>query len=209
MTVTAGNMAIHDVTISGGNLVEGPGGGIFVGPGTELNLFDSAVVDNTAETGGGIYSEGTLHVERSTIASNFAEGEIPRGGGLAVLDGDTELFNTTISTNFSEETGAGLYTEANVELHNVTIARNVSDDPPDPSGGGLQQAFDEAALYWTVAFNTAGGRERRLGNCLGTRRRRFGAILLALPGMSDDLTCEVVDPTINSAPFPAVIGPLR
>jgi CSLREA domain-containing protein len=200
MTVTAGDMSIRGVTITGGNVVEAPGGGIFVSPGTELNLFDSTVTDNTAETGGGIYSEGTLRVERSAITLNFAEGGTPLGGGLAVGEGgDADLLDTTISGNYSDSTGAGLYTTGNVEMHNVTIARNISDSP-SPSGGGIQQSFDDDTDV-TVAFNTLVV-ENEGGNCLGTSgddqiQARFS--------MSDDpQVCNVPqDPQFGNTPIAA------
>ena len=202
MTVAAGNMAIRGVTIAGGNQGGGQGGGIHVGLGTELNLTESAVVGNIAEVGGGIYSAGTLRIERSTIASNLAVGPEPHGGGLAVADGDTKLFDTTISTNFSDDTGGGLYTAANVEMHNVTIARNQADEnPPATTGAGIEQDFDEPGSDKTVAFNTLVV-ENLGGNCLGT-----GTDLTQIEArfsMADDMSCNVeLDEEFGNTPIPA------
>jgi CSLREA domain-containing protein len=205
MTV-GGPVNVSGVTISDGNLPGGQGGGIYVGPGAELNLTDSAVLSSDALTGGGIYSEGTLRLDRSTIAGNFAEGAGSRGAGLAVADGDAKLFDTTISGNFSNATGAGLFTSANVELHNVTIARNFSDNAP-PSGGGIQQAFDEPGDL-TVAFNTLVV-ENEGGNCLGTNPNMIQARF----SMADDELCNVPQaPEFGNqpiAPFTADISDLR
>ena len=73
VVVNAGNVTITGVTISDGNVPEGEGGGIHVAAGRS-STSATALVDNTAETGGGIYSAGTLRIERSTIALNFAAG---------------------------------------------------------------------------------------------------------------------------------------
>ena len=195
VSVNVGDVSITGVTISDGNVPEGEGGGIHVAPGTDLNLSDSAVVGSTAETGGGIYSAGTTRIERSTIAHNFAEGETPRGGGLAVVADDTDLLDTTISTNFSEATGAGLYTTGNVEMHNVTIAANEANDPA-PSGGGIQQAFDDVNDV-TVAFNTLVV-ENLGGNCLGTTNDQIAARF----SMADDLLCNVPqEPAFGNTPI--------
>jgi CSLREA domain-containing protein len=195
VSVNVGDISISGVTISDGNVPEGEGGGIHVAPGTDLNLFDSSVVGNTAETGGGIYSAGTTRIERSTIAHNSAEGETPRGGGLAVVADDTDLLDTTISANFSDATGAGLYTTANIEMHNVTIAANEADDP-SPSGGGIQQAFDDVNDV-TVAFNTLVV-ENLGGNCLGTTNDQIAARF----SMADDLLCNVPqEPAFGNTPI--------
>jgi CSLREA domain-containing protein len=197
MNVTGG-ISISGVTITEGRVEELPGGGIHVSATGALNLFDSTVLSNEAETGGGIYSEGTLHVERSTIAENFAIGSTPRGGGVAVVGGDAELRHTTISTNFSQETGGGLYTTANVELHNVTIARN-GGAAATPSGGGIQQAFDNVNDL-TVAFNTLVV-ENEGGNCLGTTGDDQ---IAARFSMADDQLCNVpIAPEFGNTP----IGP--
>jgi CSLREA domain-containing protein len=210
-TITAGDSSrvmtvgssvnVSGVTISDGSVGGGQGGGIHVGPGAELNLIESAVLSSSAERGGGIYSEGTLRIERSTIAFNDAEGENPLGGGLAIADGDAKLFDTTISTNFSQETGAGLYTSANVELHNVTIAHNEARAPEgtEPStGGGIQQAFDEANDR-TVAFNTLVV-ENFGGNCLGTTGA--AGMIDARFSMGDDMLCNVpTEPSFGNTPI--------
>jgi CSLREA domain-containing protein len=206
MSVIAGDVSVSGVTISDGRVDNGEGGGIHVAPGTDLNLFDSTVEGNTAETGGGIYSAGGLHIERSAISFNRAAGDTPRGGGLAVVADDTELLDTTISGNISDATGGGLYTTGNVEMHNVTIARNDALGP-SPSGGGIQQLFDDPNDL-TVAFNTLVV-ENFGGNCLGTSNDQIAARF----SMADDLLCNVPqEPAFGNTPIPpetASISDLR
>ena len=57
-------------------------------------------------------------------------------------------------------------------MHNVTIAANEADDP-NPSSGGIQQAFDQDSDV-TVAFNTLVV-ENLGGNCLGTTNDQIQA----------------------------------
>ena len=129
VTADSGPASLSGVNVFGGDAgPAGQGGGIYVGPSGDLDLTASTVSSNEAMTGGGIYSAGDLTVERSSIIGNEAYGATPRGGGLAIADGTATLIDTTISSNYSDATGAGLWTAANVTLRNVTIAGNESDD---------------------------------------------------------------------------------
>ena len=77
MTVTMRNLRI-----TGGHNDE-PGGGIEVTAGTTLSLLDSEIVGNSAESGGGIWSEGTTNLVRTTVAGNVTTGMAPPIRGAA------------------------------------------------------------------------------------------------------------------------------
>jgi CSLREA domain-containing protein len=186
--------AISGVSIMDGDAVQG--GGIFVAQGAELDLVESMVRFNVAETGGGIYSEGNLIVTRSTIAFNGAlEGEA-RGGGLAIVDGGATLVATTVSGNFSDNTGGGLYTSADVTLESVTIAQNQAFAGLSPSsGGGIQQDFQSGGGDLTTASATLVV-ENFGGNCLGTAGEFQ---IQASDSMADDGVCNVpLDASANN-----------
>jgi CSLREA domain-containing protein len=117
---------ISGLTIQHGNAgVQGAGGGIIVFI-ANLNLTDSAVVENTSGSGSGgiditafpgsnsvvaitrstisgnpsgaIFSEGSLTVTNSTISGNtVAAGGF--GGGIRAADGATTVVNSTITNN--------------------------------------------------------------------------------------------------------------
>jgi hypothetical protein len=166
---------ISGVQITGGNDSTLPGGGILVEAGGGLHLVDSAIEGNTADRGGGIFSAGTLVVERSTIAHNNAGGAIGFGGGIQIGGGTASLANSTVSGNSADVVGSGIYTQANLDLTNVTIADNF--------GTGLHQAF--AGGQRTLATNTLFARNFG-GNCGGTADP-----VQSTNGLADDATCNL------------------
>ena len=150
---------ISGLTITGGNnLPTGMGGGIRVLAGARLTLIGSLVTGNTASTGAGIYSEGTLTVVGSTIAANRAsysgggivsDGVLTvsrstvsgnrtdfwRGGGILVLCSvfcgtGPSIRSSTITANDASGDGGGVYLLTPTTLSNTIIAGNrVNGDP--------------------------------------------------------------------------------
>ncbi|HEX5617051.1 MAG TPA: choice-of-anchor Q domain-containing protein [Solirubrobacteraceae bacterium] len=171
--------SLSGVHISGGKAPSDPGGGILVEAGGGLHLADSAIEGNTADRGAGIYSSGTLVIERSTIAHNNAVGDVTGfGGGIQVGGGTASLENSTVSGNTAETQGGGIYTQANLDLTNVTIADNF--------GAGLHQQF--GGTQRTLATNTLFARNFG-GNCDGT-----DDAIQSTNGLSDDATCDFDGP---------------
>ncbi len=86
---------ISGFTIRGGEVTFG--GGVFVGWRGHLELEDTVVTMNQADTGGGIYveCEGSAILDHVTIQENTASG---RGGGLAAC-GSTILTDSTVRLN--------------------------------------------------------------------------------------------------------------
>jgi CSLREA domain-containing protein len=103
------------------------GGGICngCGPGTgTLTLINSIVSGNTAERGGGIFSNATLIITGSSIISNTARS----GGGLmnyASISGGATLTNSTISGNIATNGIGGISQETGaISITNSTISGN-------------------------------------------------------------------------------------
>src|SRR5262249_28550709 len=101
---------IRNSTISGNNVV-GDGGGIFAGG--EASIQGSAIFDNSAHNGGGVYSSSNdpnnLTIERSTITYNGATTD--DGGGIWFCCGDGEkltLQGATVTGNTSLKTGGAV-----------------------------------------------------------------------------------------------------
>jgi predicted outer membrane repeat protein len=133
LLVGPGTSSVTGVRISDGNsLSTGAGAGIHVGSGANFTLRDSLVDHNTAMLGGGIYSEGTLTVERSLIQANDAAAtpaSASRGGGLAVNGGTATITNTTFSDNSSDAFGGGIHVQAgSATLESVTVADNTATE---------------------------------------------------------------------------------
>lgn len=99
------------------------GGGAWIGTGAGLMLYDSAVVNNSAATGGGIANDGTLTVMRSLIASNNSGFQ---GGGIHNSAGSTtRVVNSTVTENQSP-TGGGVWNAGTMLLVNDTISHNAA-----------------------------------------------------------------------------------
>ena len=136
------------LTITGGSA--DTGGGILVGPGAQLALYDAIVKGNTATTrGGGITTAGTVLAFTSTISGNTVTGGA--GGGIAVdTNGGASLFSSTVSGNRAGG-GGGIATRGSLQLLQSTIARNI--------GSGVLQEVAEVAtsLHNTLLAGNEGG----------------------------------------------------
>ena len=96
-TTLRGNQAISNTN----------GGAIFGDSDSYVTLLDRSVVEgNSAEFGGGIYSENQLTIEQSRILSNTAQ---QRGAGIAVFGGDLTVRQGTFAYNQSALSGGGIY----------------------------------------------------------------------------------------------------
>ena len=150
-----------EATISGFTIQNGyqdVGGGIFINSLHTLYLYDCTVKDNVASTAGGIFNNGTLHMERCTISGNSAQYQ---GGGIYNY-GQVWLTNCTISGNrgleFDWSSGGGIYNKGTMNVLNCTIAYNSVEGVSVSVGGGFT---DESPTTMTfkntiVANNTAG-----------------------------------------------------
>jgi CSLREA domain-containing protein len=103
----------------------GEGGGIenFAG---RLVLRDSAVIDN-----------------RATYGNPGRDECFGMGGGLAIIQGDVFIQNTTIARNYVDLSGGGIYNEAGrVSIVNSTVAANQNGltHPTNAAGRGLSPA---------------------------------------------------------------------
>jgi predicted outer membrane repeat protein len=116
-------MTLENTTVSENSAVYG-GGGILTGFGfSPVTLKDSTVVDNTAESGAGIFnildSETLMN---STVSGNTATYE---GGGINNNAGTTTLVNSTVTNNTAQ----------------------VGEDDPGSFGGGVFDFSGTVLMY--------------------------------------------------------------
>jgi len=151
MKIASGDVTIIGVTLRYGNLEtdkDDLGGGILSAG--NLTLTDSVVAHNTADFGGGIFSEpGTVILVNSTVNGNIGE---TAGGGLYIA-GTLHMTNSTISNNASRN-GGGLWNrgDSTVHLTSSTINGNSADE-----GGGIQNRGTLTMTNSTVTDNLASG----------------------------------------------------
>jgi parallel beta-helix repeat protein/predicted outer membrane repeat protein len=141
---TGANLALHSLTLTGGNTT-GNGGGILNDHAT-LSLTACTLSGNSADVGGGIYSDGnssgnaTLSLTACTLSGNSANagGGIYSGGisGSATLN----LTACTLSGNSAGNQGGGIYStgypsgSATLSLTACTLSGNFADFG---GGGGI------------------------------------------------------------------------
>ncbi len=102
---SAGNLTLESATISGGA--------------TQTSGVDYY------QSGGGIYSRGTLSVWNSTLSGNSAA---YNGGGIYIYDGSVGISNSTLSGNDAAYSGGGMFNlyggYGSVEVSNTTLSGN-------------------------------------------------------------------------------------
>jgi hypothetical protein len=139
-----GNLTVIDSTVSGNTASptnNAYGGGIFAAG--EAKIQGSAIFDNNARDGGGVYSTSddpnNLTIQRSTIANNHAVND--DGGGVWFCCGESgeklTIQGSTITGNTSLTQGGGLniyigdITYPRPEIDNTIISGNSSTNFPE------------------------------------------------------------------------------
>jgi predicted outer membrane repeat protein len=132
------------------------GGGIFAVGDIKLTnvvVGGAGLLKNTANSGGGIASQGNVTLKDSTISGNTTAGA---GGGIFVL-GSLSLDNTVVGGTVGNVTtnglGGGVFA-GNVEmLNNSAVSGNTATSL---SGGGIFANGSVTMRHSTVSGNTAG-----------------------------------------------------
>ena len=170
--INGGNVSISRLTVQNGvagvntpgYFVNYVGGGIYnVGNTSVVNLYEIDVRNNSARSGGGVYTMfSTMGIRDSTVRGNSATAG--SGGGIAEgLAGYLRVYNSTISGNSATGGGGGALTTNNPATYsNVTLVNNIADSDNDGSGngGGFAQGIAAPNLQNTiVAMNVDMGGE--------------------------------------------------
>jgi Ca2+-binding RTX toxin-like protein len=155
-SVTNGTSTLNALTITNGS--SSSGGGVDVGRSAYLIVNNSTFSGNTANSGGGLSSDGFVVIYNSTFSGNTAD----FGGGVFIDEGFAFLLNTTLSGNTALYGGGVFNRSATTELTNVTITGNTATITGNlssgDSGGGVWAALPAGSLTLTdsiVLGNTA------------------------------------------------------
>ncbi len=104
VSVVLGTLTLHDVRFYD-NTTEGRGGALYLETLTEpVALSRVAFLENAAQTGGAVYTEGEVNGTNLLFAANSAE----YGGALACSTGTLALTNITVAGNFATGAGAAI-----------------------------------------------------------------------------------------------------
>jgi len=173
----SGVITITGSSFSGNSALDG--GAVSINPGAIGIVNSSQFLSNTAGFGGGLENRGTLTVTGSLISQNQATGG--DGGGLWNLNGKLVVRSSTVSNNKANSTGGGIsnygsslvldkstisgntsvgngggiYSNAAMNLTNVTVSGNQVTSI-GAGGGGVYQNSGSASLHHvTLVSNTA------------------------------------------------------
>lgn len=200
-TIDGPAVVIEGLTIRGGLLPTGSGGGVASLRGS-LTLRNAVLAGNVAERGGGLYvAAGTATVERSTIHGNtavYASGGGAGGGGIYNLAALT-ITNSTVSGNVTHGSrGAGIVT-GGAQL--TTIANSTF---ADNSGNANLYHGSSGDPEMTVRSTIVADQREGEANC-----RTAGGSSIRSGGynLSDDRACAFAQPT-DKVDVDPQLGPL-
>lgn len=150
-----------DNIIEGENEKSGNGGGLFIA--FTSTITDSSFFSNTASNGGGLNTTGgepTIVPGNMTISgSTFNDNWAVMGGGVNNVSPQVtlDIINSTFSANTSTDMGAGINSDADVNLRHVTVVDNKVVNS-DQNGAGINY-FGPGGAYFlsnTLLSNNKG-----------------------------------------------------
>ena len=139
---SGGTFVLNGCTFSGNTATDAYGGAIFNSPGGAMTISGGTIDNNSADRGGGIYNDGTLTVNTSSLAGNSS----PDDGGALFNEsgGATVVFNgCALSGNTTANSGGAIF---NSQGSTATISGGTIDNNSAYQGGGI---YNEGTL--TVA----------------------------------------------------------
>jgi predicted outer membrane repeat protein len=145
-----GTATLTNMTLSNNRSTSNSGGGVFA---DIVNLTDSVVSGNSADSGGGISAVTAATLLRTTVIGNHAGSG--GGGGLYVFDappnGVATITDSTLSGNDTTGAGGAVFAQS-VVLKNVTVAGNQAAI----GGGGVYANTDATITNSTITGNDGG-----------------------------------------------------
>lgn len=155
---------IGTATVRGSNISYNAGRGIFNSSTGTLTVSNSMISRNVMwEGGAGIYNDGITTVENSTISENRSQGGNRHGGGILNSSAGTlTVSNSTISSNYAEYDGGGIYNRGTVTVSNSTLSQNNGN-----YGGAIYSAGLVILRNSTLSSNQARDRGGGIYNASG------------------------------------------
>ena len=204
ITLTTGELAI-----TGAVDLQGPGSSIVTVSGNNSSrvFYVSAnatisgltISGGNSDYGGGIYNDGTLTLESSTLSGNSASGSGSYGGGVYTLHSSTlTVVSSTLSANTAGyNRGGGIYLNSSgtSTLNNTIVAANYNDD----IHGAIASSSSHNLIG--VNLNLSGISHGSNGNQVGTTAASINPLLGALQdngGPTETLALLPGSPAINA-----------
>lgn len=118
------------------------GGAIWNGPGSLLHVKGTTVRQNVSDGAGGVFNQGVMYLENSTVSRNRIIGNGSRQGAGIHNSGLLEIVQSTIAENQVGRSGVGLFNEGELTTVNSLIVSNegrncLFSSPLNSLGGNL------------------------------------------------------------------------
>jgi CSLREA domain-containing protein len=154
------NVKINNMTVGGGLVSIGGGGGINNGGILSLDKLSVSGNASIAAVGAGIFNVGILTMTNSTVANNYIAVRGPgvnftRGGGISNT-GTLSLFNSTVSGN-TAQFGGGISNDGSMTLSSVTISANRMTENDSRFSGGLTTSTNVNIRNTIISGNLSAG----------------------------------------------------
>jgi CSLREA domain-containing protein len=165
--VGSGTLWLEDSTVRGNSTLDANdhGGGLYVSGGATATIRRSTISGNHAENadGGGIYNNGTLRMDSSTVSGNYTAGST-RGGGIFSNTGLLSIAGSTIAGNEARDgfglAGGGIYTTGSAPepaISNSIVADNTHQTIVGILSDDLRTADDTFQLGFSLVEQSLGG----------------------------------------------------
>jgi hypothetical protein len=168
---SAVGVTVSGVTITGGHLQGGDGGGIFLdSTSSALSLVDVAINKNEAFSGAGMRADGAVQVVGSAFRDNHALGaDKGDGPGMAFRGaGRGFIASSTFSGNHGPDRGGAIDFSPDVTGTLALVNDTVSDNHADQSGGGIAVGgAGTVSLKNTIVFKNTVSAGGSGANCVG------------------------------------------
>ena len=172
--ILSGGWDASFTTQSDSSTIDGQGSrrGITVNSGVTATVERFTVQSSgNSGAGGGIYNQGTLTLNNSTISGNASQHS---GGGIYSEEGTVILNNSTVRRNSSGSYGGGIYNGyGNLTLNHSTVSENTVNG----EGGGVYNNYGTMTLNNSiVSGNRANSRGGGIRNYLSNLTLHNSAI---------------------------------
>lgn len=148
-----GSLSLHGVTVRGGVVTGGPGGGINMLNGN-LTVTDSVITENSSNAGGGIAQLGSspqIIISNSTISANTSVNG--PGGGLLINAANLQITDSVISGNAANDGGGLVFYFGSLTMTDSVVEGNTAAT----IGGGIFNGGTGQIISSTLQNNTANG----------------------------------------------------
>jgi hypothetical protein len=153
------------VTIEGGGFsierAEGASDfGLFrIGPGAQVTMREITLRNGRRLEGGGIYNEGTLHVEQSTFSANMA---YPAGAGAAIYnDGVLTMDSCAVTQNV----GVAILNDGALTMTSCVLSDNDGSAINNGTNASSLHLTDTSLANNTLGITDAGSGEFAMDRC--------------------------------------------